>query len=172
MSTISQIISPRYYAQYISLCSRERRDTLRRDTLSPLYYMFIVSALLCALGCTQKQKKVITPGPPIPNVNLSGGYDCPHFGFMKLRQTKGIVRGSYEGLRRNGDNGTIQGKIDGDILWVDWIQPGNLEAAVLPKKGKGWLRISEGGSRLEGEWGYDESKDNGGVWIATRSEFY
>lgn len=75
---------------------------------------------------------------------------------MKLRQTKGIVRGSYEGLRRNGDNGTIQGKIDGDILWVDWIQPGNLEAAVLPKKGKGWLRISEGGSRLEGEWGYDE----------------
>jgi hypothetical protein len=90
---------------------------------------------------------------------------------MRLRQTGDVVRGTYEGLRKNGDNGTITGKIEGDILWVDWVQPGNLESAILPKKGRGYLRISQRGAHLEGKWGYDQNQTNGGDWVADKSEF-
>lgn len=122
-------------------------------------------------SCSGPPKPVIKPGPSIPGLNLSGGYDCIQFGFMKLRQTGSAVRGTYEGLRQNGDNGTFRGKIEGDLLWVEWTQPGNLENAILPKRGQGWLRISERGAHLEGKWGYDTSRDNGGNWVADRSEF-
>ena len=57
-------------------------------------------------------------------------------------------------------------------MWVEWAQPGNLEAAQLPKSGKAWLRISDKGNTLKGRWGYGESRDDGGNWEATRSEFY
>jgi hypothetical protein len=137
-----------------------------------LLKVFICLGLLAIFGCTKEVKKGIIVGPPIPGANVSGGYDCLQFGFMKLRQTGISVKGSYEGMRGNGDQGTIQGKIEGDVLWVEWQQPGNMEAAVLPKRGKGWLRISNKGSVLKGRWGYDDSKEDGGQWEATRSEFY
>ena len=139
---------------------------------SSLLKILMCVGLLAILGCTKEIKKGIVVGPPILGANVSGGYDCLQFGFMKLRQTGISVKGSYEGMRGNGDQGTIQGKIEGDVLWVDWQQPGNIEAAVLPKRGKGWLRISDKGSVLKGRWGYDDSKEDGGHWEATRSEFY
>ena len=148
-----------------------------RSTPSSGWRCYLLKALIClglsvTLGCAKEVKKGIVVGPPIPGVNLSGGYDCLQFGFMRLRQTGISVKGSYEGMRGNGDLGTIQGRIEGDVLWVEWQQPGNMEAAVLPKRGKGWLRISDKGSVLKGRWGYDESKEDGGNWEATRSEFY
>ena len=64
------------------------------------------------------------------------------------------------------------GKIEGDLLWIDWVTPGNLDNAQLPQKGKGWLRITQRGKKLIGKWGEDISRDNGGDWVAERSEFY
>ena len=124
------------------------------------------------IGCSAPPKKKLVPGPPIPGLNLTGGYDCVQFGFMKLKQGNNVVRGTYEGIRSNGDNGTIVGRIEGDLLWVDWVQPGDLDSAILPKRGKGWLRISDRGQKLSGRWGNDESRDDGGTWTAERSEFY
>lgn len=122
-------------------------------------------------ACSAPPKNLVKPGPPVRGLNLNGGYDCQQFGFMNLRHTGNTVRGTYDGLRNNGDNGTIVGKIEGDVVWVDWVQPGNIEEAILPKKGKAWWRITQRGAHLEGKWGYDDSKDNGGEWIADRSEF-
>ena len=122
-------------------------------------------------SCSAPPKNLVKPGPPIRGLSLNGGYDCIHFGYMKLRQSGNTVRGTFEGVRRNGDNGTLVGKIEGDIVWLDWVQPGNIEQALLPTKGKGYWRISQRGARLEGKWGYDESRDDGGLWVADRSEF-
>ena len=130
-----------------------------------------IIAVSGVFSCSSPPKNLIKPGPSIPGANLSGGYDCLQFGYMRLRQTGNRVRGTYEGLRKNGDNGTVTGKIEGDVVWLEWVQPGNIEEAILPKRGKGWWRISQRGASLKGQWGYDDSKDNGGQWIADRSEF-
>ena len=124
------------------------------------------------VGCSAPPKPKLMPGPPIPGLNLTGGYDCIQFGFMKLKQSNNVVRGTYEGIRNTGDNGTLVGRIEGDLIWIDWVQPGNMDNAILPKKGKGWLRISARGKNLQGRWGNDESRDDGGTWTAERSEFY
>ena len=133
--------------------------------------MILFVSLFLSLACSSKPVKQIIPGPAIRGLNLTGSYDCPEFGFMRLRQTGSNVRGSYAGIRGNGDQGTVRGKIEGDILWLDWIQPGNIEHAIGAKTGKGWLRIIKRGEELKGEWGYDQSVDNGGKWTAFRSEF-
>ena len=135
-----------------------------------------LSALtLCALsltaGCTAGQDNTLKPGPSIPGLNLSGGFDCQAFGFMRLRQTGLTLQGTYEGIRKTGDNGTIRGKIEGDLVWFDWIQPGDMDAAVWPKRGKGWLRISRNGNELTGRWGYDEDREDGGPITLNRSDF-
>jgi hypothetical protein len=90
---------------------------------------------------------------------------------MKLKQSNNVIRGTYDGVR-GGDNGTLVGKIEGDVVWVEWVSPGDLESARLPQKGKGWWRITQRGQKLVGKWGQDTSRDNGGSWVADRSEFY
>ena len=92
---------------------------------------------------------------------------------MELRQRGLTVDGSYEGIQQQeGHSGTIVGRIDGDLLWIEWRQPGLPSAAILPKRGQGWLRIQRRGERLEGRWGYDEDRENGGAWIAEKSRFH
>ena len=128
------------------------------------------SHVLSACGGASKPK--IIPGPSIPGLDLSGGYDCAQFGFIKIKQMGNSIQGSYEGVRRLGDNGTFKGRIEGDLLWIDWIQPGDLNAAILPTHGKGWLRIQNQGQILRGRWGYDDSREDGGEWLAEKSDFY
>ena len=135
-------------------------------------FVFIVLLSFFGLGCGGTPKKELIPGPPIPNLNLSGGYDCPQFGFMKLKHVGNQVRGTYEGIRQHDDSGSILGTIEGDLIWLEWNQPGEVDSVILPKKGKGWLRILNGGKLLKGKWGHDLSKENGGEWIAERSEYY
>ena len=148
-----------------------------RGHMRGLSLFTLLSALtlsVCAVSmsaCTKEQKKALVAGPAIPGLNLSGGFDCAQFGFMKLRHTGKLVQGTYEGIRNNGDNGNLRAEVEGDLLWVDWVQPGDLESAILPKQGKGWLRVSPDGHTLTGRWGYGESREDGGAWVATRSEF-
>ena len=123
-------------------------------------------------GCGGPAKPPLKPGPPIPGLNLSGGYDCPQFGFMKIKQMGNNIRGTYDGVRQHNDKGSFLGKIEGDLIWLEWNQPGEHDSVILPKQGKGWLRIFENGRVLKGKWGYDLSRDNGGNWTAERSEYY
>lgn len=124
-------------------------------------------------ACGGPVKPQVKPGPAIRGLNLTGGYDCKEFGFIQLKHDvrRGLVRGTYEGVRMNG-NGILQGRLQGDIVWIDWAQPGDLDSAILPTRGKGWLRVFERGAKLSGKWGYDESNDNGGGITLERSSYY
>ena len=139
---------------------------------SLMFVLFSFGFNIWSMGCSAPPPPKVVPGPAIPGLNLTGGYDCVQFGFMKLKQGNNVVRGTYEGVRNNGDNGTIVGKIEGDIVWVDWVQPGNLDNAILPQRGKGWWRVTARGKKLSGMWGHGENRDDGGAWTAERSEFY
>jgi hypothetical protein len=133
--------------------------------------MMCLVSMICGVACSSAPVKTIIAGPSIPGLNLSAGYDCPQFGFMRLRQTGQAIRGSYNGVRGNGDQGTVRGKIEGDILWLEWTQPGNIDNAILPKNGKGWLRILKKGTELKGEWGYNDNQGYIAEWTAFRSDF-
>ena len=153
---------------FSTLLVKRRRLTIIQMSFFCCYFGL---SLLLFSACGGPPKNLIKPGPPIRGLNLNGGYDCLQFGYMRLRHTGNTIRGTYEGVRKNGDNGTIVGKIEGDIVWLEWVQPGNVEKADWPKRGKGWWRISQKGARVVGKWGYNESRDDGGEWIADRSEF-
>ena len=137
--------------------------------ISTLITLFIIGSIG---GCGGPAKPPLVAGPSIPNLNLSGGYDCTQFGFMKIKHIGNDIRGTYEGIRQHNDKGSFLGKIEGDLIWIEWNQPGETDGVILPKQGKGWLRILEGGRILKGKWGYDLSRDNGGNWLAERSEYY
>ena len=152
------------------LYSTLKRASIQLRALALRASLALLSVGLCA-GCTKGDERLIKPGPSIPGLNLSGGFDCQEFGFMKLRQTGLTLQGTYEGIRKNGDNGTIRGKLEGDLVWFDWIQPGNMDEAVWPKSGKGWLRVSRDGNTLKGRWGYDQDREGAGEITLSRSDF-
>jgi len=142
-------------------------------------FFSIVGALCAALlftaplaGCggapTMTQ---VTPGPHIPGLKLSGKWYSAEWGDMRLVQDDKRITGTYEDPRGPDHNGRFEGRVEGDVLWLDWIKPGNAVAAVFPMRGSGWARISRDGQLLEGEWGYDENHSNGGLWKAEKSQF-
>lgn len=165
----------RLISSHLSSLSVSSRSPHRGARSARRHLALVFSALMVVFtlssGCSAPPKNQVIPGPPIRGLNLTGGYDCVQFGFMKLKQSNNVVRGTYEGVR-GGDGGTLVGKIEGDIVWVDWVNPGSMEHAQLPQKGRGWLRVSQRGQKLVGKWGHDMSRDDGGSWVADRSEFY
>jgi hypothetical protein len=113
----------------------------------------------------------VKPGPPVPGLNLSGKWYSTEFGDMRLVQDDRRVTGTYEDPRGPDHNGRIEARVEGDVLWVEWIKPGNPVAAVFPLRGRAWLRISDEGKKLTGEWGYENNHSNGGEWEAEKSQF-
>ena len=131
----------------------------------------VVCLTMSLASCGGPQKKSIKPGPSISGLNLSGSWYSPEFGDMKLVQDGRMVRGTYEHRRGPDHNGRLRGRIIGDIINLDWVQPGNIDAAIMPVKGKAWFRISRSGRKLTGRYGYDQSNDDGGVWTAEKSNY-
>ena len=129
-----------------------------------------LASLLMACGPVNTGP-VMKPGLPVPGVNLTGRWYSRQFGDMKLVQDKNIVTGTYEDPRGPDHNGRIRGRLNADVLELDWIMPGNPVAAVMPMRGKAKLRITMKGCRMEGYWGYDRVWHNGGTWKATKSQF-
>jgi hypothetical protein len=129
-----------------------------------------LSALLMACGPTVTGPTML-PGQPIPGVNLTGKWYSQQFGDMKLVQDKNIITGTYEDPRGPDHNGRIRGRLNADLLEVDWIMPGNPVAAIMPMRGQAKLRITHRGCKLEGQWGYDKTWHNGGAWLADKSQF-
>ena len=106
-----------------------------------------------------------------PGLNMNGKWYSDEFGEMMIIQDKNGFRGTYEDPRGPDHNGRFQGAIQGDLLTLEWVKPGNPVAAIMPVRGKGYLRIIQSGKRLEGRWGYDDSIDDGGKWTAEKSQF-
>ncbi len=111
------------------------------------------------------------PGPPIPGLKLSGSWYSEQFGNTELIQSGNKVRGHYEDDRGPDHNGTIRGVLQGDLLRLDWIKPGNPIAAIQGMRGKAWLRVGPKGKFLKGRWGYDLDQNDGGIWVMEKSQF-
>ena len=108
------------------------------------------------------------PGPipkPLPAHITTGGRWESNWGDMVLSQQGSRVTGTFAYR-----NGSLEGRLDGDLLLFDWKQPGNKAEGVLAAHGKGWLRVSQDGQVLEGVWGYRERRKGGGTWRAERPE--
>ena len=143
-----------------------RHARVRRQHLVPML-LFCISSLMAA--CSKPPIVKDKEGPPIPGLNLTGDWYSPEFGIIEIKQDGLAISGKYEDEYSRDRNGHFRGLIKGDIIRLEWIQPGNPDGAIMPKKGRAWLRILDHGKRLDGEWGYDTDQYRGGVWTASRS---
>ncbi len=130
---------------------------------------FLLGALF-AFGCGPPPIVGPQPGAAIQGLNLSGKWYSDQFQDMKIAQTANKVSGSYAG-KGPEHKGTFRGSIQGDLIRIDWMQPGSPVSAVMPLRGKAWLRILKNGTFLDGRWGYDGSAENGGRWAAEKSQY-
>lgn len=123
---------------------------------------------LTLLGCGgAKVAEVPTPGPSVEGATFGGVWYSQQFDQMYLRQIGEDVRGIYT----HNYGGTLEGKIQGDMMVFKWIEPGDRTSAKRTHKGNGYFRIQrldDGGLKLEGRWGYEDSASNGGIWSAER----
>lgn len=135
------------------------------------YIMLAIGALLTTACGGQAPTTVPQPGPAVQGAKLNGTWYSEEFGTMKVVQDRQNIRGSYEDPRGPDHNGTFKGVLQGDLIKLDWIKRGNPVAAIPSARGRGWLRVRLRGERLEGKWGYDESRDDGGNWTAEKSKY-
>ncbi|MGK0360538.1 MAG: hypothetical protein ACI9U2_002851 [Bradymonadia bacterium] len=135
------------------------------------YIMLAIGALLTTACGGQALSTVPLPGPALQGANLNGAWYSEEFGTMKVVQDGQNIRGSYEDPRGPDHNGTFKGVLQGDLIKLEWIKRGNPIAAIPSSRGRGWLRVRLRGERLEGKWGYDESRDDGGNWTAEKSKY-
>ena len=136
------------------------------------YALLILSIALCGvvpLGCGGAQHGLVKPGPAVPGLNLSGRWYSPEFGEMKIVHAANNVSGEYADRRGPDHNGRFRGQLIGDLVRLEWIKPGNAIAAIMPRRGRAWLRVNRQGNRLSGKWGFDASESDGGLWNAERS---
>jgi len=131
----------------------------------------LAGAALTGCGGAQSQGDAFQAGPAIPGLNLSGRWYSQDFGDMELTQTGPKVTGRYEHPRGPEHNGTIRGDILGDLLRIEWIQPGDTAAAVFPIRGRAAFRIAKDGKKLDGRWGYEDNEMDGGTWRAEKSQY-
>jgi len=132
--------------------------------------LFASAASLPACGGAQVEDAAWAPGPAIPGLNLNGRWYSRDFGDMELLQEGTKISGKYEHPRGPEHNGTVRGDILGDLLKIEWIQPGDASAAVFPIKGRAVFRVARDGMSLDGVWGYDDDYRQGGVWQAQKSK--
>jgi len=140
----------------------------RRATLCLALVTLTCSLFAC--GGAQVEDAAWAPGPAISGLNMNGRWYSRDFGDMELLQDGIKVSGKYEHPRGPEHNGTVRGELVGDLLKVEWIQPGDASAAVFPIKGRAIFRVARDGMSLDGVWGYDDDYRQGGVWQAQKSK--
>jgi hypothetical protein len=96
--------------------------------------------------------------PAPPGKTFAGTWDS-NWGRITLHQRGSHVHGTYEGFR----NGSISGSAEGDLLLFNWTQTESRQW------GRGYFKMSPDGGHLEGRWGYNKNRTNGGRWWANRS---
>ncbi len=99
------------------------------------------------------------PGPVPAGKSFAGTWDS-NWGQMKIQEAPGgKLHGTFTGFR----NGSVSGEQKGDLFLFRWTQLGSAQW------GRGFLRMSPDGEKLEGKWGYLKVYDNGGRWWASRA---
>jgi len=93
-----------------------------------------------------------------PGKTYHGTWDS-NWGQIDLIQSGTHVSGRYKGFR----NGSVSGDLDGNLFIFKWTQQESRQW------GRGYLKMSPDGERLEGHWGYKKDYKDGGRWWATRA---
>ncbi len=123
-----------------------------------------LSLMLLWAGC--KSGPEIPPAEPMPDGgSFEGVWYSPQFEQMYLRQNGDAVSGIY--TYKYG--GTIEGKVEGDLLVFRWIDPGQPEKARRTLKGSGYFKMGRDENdnlTLVGSWGYNDDYFGGGPWEA------
>lgn len=137
--------------------------------VNPLVGALLFSgALLLATGCGGNTAG-ITVGAMPDGGSFHGAWMSPEYGDMHLCQIGRVVRGDYN---KNERHGTIQGRIEGDILWFRWEE----ERTLVPGRptiatGQGYFRVSFNADEdliIEGEWGFEQDRRGGGAWTGIK----
>jgi hypothetical protein len=121
-------------------------------------FFFALLSVILVIGFAGCGARLPSAGPLPPGLDFSGVWDT-NWGQMTLRQRGENVAGRYRGFR----NGSVSGQAQGNLLLFRWTQQENRQF------GRGYLRMSADGQRLEGRWGYTKNRTNGGRWWATRA---
>lgn len=132
-----------------------------------LHKRFVLACVLLfgfsLAGCAGQQ--AVPGAKPMPEgKNFSGVWYSKQFDHMHLRQSGETVTGIFT----YKEGGRINGKVDGNLLVFDWVQPGSKEHARRTVKGRGYLQLVQQGdtTKLVGEWGYEDQASGAGPWTA------
>jgi len=119
--------------------------------------------LLWLSACGSVQKKIESRPLPV-GISFAGKWYSEQFEKMEVTQAGTTVKGtfSYKG------GGTFEGELEGNVLYFEWIQPGDTASARAEVTGSGYFVIADDGALLDGRWGYGEDNHTGGVWRAER----
>ena len=131
-----------------------------------LFVLASCFSLALLLGCSgASESKLPAPKPMPSGVSFAGKWYSTQFEHMYLRQVGDSVRGIY--TYKYG--GTLEGKVNGNLLVFDWIDPGETKYATRTRKGKGYFQLTtdkNGNAIIVGKWGYNKSHQDGGIWKA------
>lgn len=137
----------------------------RRVALEYLCSVLVMVCMSCiTMSCTTIGGVPAASQMP-SGAKFQGVWFSEQFQHMYLRQVGDSVRGIY--TYKYG--GTLEGKISGNLLLFNWLDPGDKDAAVRTQHGQGYLQIVEtegGGYALKGRWGYNDDRRDGGIWNA------
>ena len=114
-------------------------------------------------GCVSSGS--VPAGEPLPaDQSFEGVWYSPQFDQMYLQQDGDEVTGVYTYEM----GGKLEGTADGNVLRFEWKDAGDKQTATRSLSGRGYFQLveTENGYRLKGQWGYDESRSDGGPWNA------
>lgn len=132
---------------------------------SCFFALFTLCLSVGLLGCSHKQK-VPKPGKLPSGVDFQGVWYSPQFNHMHLEQNGNRVTGIF--YHKAG--GRLEGRVSGNLMTFQWVEPGNKDEMRQRLEGKGYfqIKIEAGKPMLVGKWGYGANRTGGGPW---RAEF-
>ncbi len=135
-----------------------------------LLITLLLAAVLSGCGGAPVATAGYEPHAAIKGLDLTGRWYSQDFGDLDLVQSGPKLTGKYEHPRGPEHNGTLTGEIEGDVLHLRWVQPGDMAAAIRTVTGRAVFRIRADGLKLKGVWGYNELESGGGEWNADKSQ--
>jgi len=141
-----------------------KQENLRTGTLFLIGLCVIVLA-----GCAASANAPTRTGAGAPaakrtgTVRSIGGVWKSHvFGIMKLKQSGGRVRGTYD-----CNDGQLEGTVEGNRFTYRWwenVPNRPYEKAFKTHRGDGYFDILKDGKLLDGKWRIEDVAEWGGDW--------
>ncbi len=130
-------------------------------TILALLSTLLLSSALLACGPTTFE---VPQGTMPAGASWQGEWYSTQYEKMLVTQEGNTIKGTFS--YRTG--GTFEGEMKGDVVYFEWVQPGDMSQARAEIRGHGYWRMSEDGATFEGEWGYHDDHTGGGKWEGER----